>query len=868
MADVGNIGKFGKKSGVDLNTVKGGLKKEAMKTDEQKSIFDAVEADKNGVLHEKEVKAFKENLDTSQDGVISKKEAKKFLKSLNLNEVDQKELLKFLLDYSLNTENVQDVRIKEENGQKLIEVVYKDGTTEVVHSDKSSEVTTLPDENGNVTTQFLTADKKLTKTSTTSANGDVTETEYAEDGETPVSSEITGKNGSVATISYEEGKPVSKQVKHGSTTSNYTYSEDGTEVLNSKIENEGVPTKERRIEYSYDENGVVTANITEQGKTTVQTIVDNKVQSETITEEGKTTVRTHNEDGTLTEEITTADGSETTVYNSENKKLSKTKVINGEEYTIQYDGEGNTVGIIVQNGESPALIAKRFGCDVKDLLELNKSQLKGKGKSRYFNVAAEIKIPGEIEPDAKVLQGRQTKDEAVAAYKVTAEQIKAKKEAEAKAEADRIAAENKAKLDKENIALQKESAKQIYNDLMKAIDGINDDDDIYKALKQIDDPTEMAEVERLLQAKGYKADNYYSAVERFMQDELSDSKSYDKSFDEMEELVKTWISNGTLDGDKAINAQARLAARLIIDGCDGLGTDVEEAKEGVRLIKAPKLTGDPAVDNANAKKVYEQVENIIKKHKSFGAGFKGLKDYLKGDVTKAEIKYLDGILAQTNAIQGEEKAEAVKTLVKEAVEGGGTNIEELKQALMAINSPEDRKNIEAQLKEYCKEKGIKPQIEGQDYLQAILYDECDTFFGVSTDHDEIRKFNEMMIEQGAYTEEEITKLRAETAALQMLDGGFDNIQQAATTIKDKTTFAKLDELLKTKNYSGVEGFVNKSFTSQVNRDKVFAQFAANNLLSSEKTIQVATRLLQNSDYDTRALGVMSIRNGQVASGVD
>ncbi len=868
MADVGNIGKFGKNSGVDLNTVKGGLKKEAMKTDEQKSIFDAVDADKNGVLDEKEVKAFKEKLDTSQDGVISKKEAKKFLKSLNLNEVDQKELLKFLLDYSLNTENVQDVRIKEENGQKLIEVVYKDGTTEVVHSDKSSEVTTLPDENGNVTTQFLTADKKLTKTSTTSANGDVTETEYAEDGETPVSSEITGKNGSVATISYEEGKPVSKQVKHGSTTSNYTYSEDGTEVLNSKIENEGVPTKERRIEYSYDENGVVTANITEQGKTTVQTIVDNKVQSETITEEGKTTVRTHNEDGTLTEEITTADGSETTVYNSENKKLSKTKVINGEEYTIQYDGEGNTVGIIVQNGESPTLIAKRFGCDVKDLLELNKSQLKGKGKSRYFNVAAEIKIPGEIEPDAKVLQGRQTKDEAVAAYKVTAEQIKAKKEAEAKAEADRIAAENKAKLDKENIALQKESAKQIYNDLMEAIDGINDDDDIYKALKQIDDPTEMAEVERLLQAKGYKADNYYSAVERFMQDELSDSKSYDKSFDEMEELVKTWISNGTLDGDKAINAQARLAARLIIDGCDGLGTDVEEAKEGVRLIKAPKLTGDPAVDNANAKKVYEQVENIIKKHKSFGAGFKGLKDYLEGDVTKAEIKYLDGILAQTNAIQGEEKAEAVKTLVKEAVEGGGTNIEELKQALMAINSPEDRKNIEAQLKEYCEEKGIKPQIEGQDYLQAILYDECDTFFGVSTDHDEIRKFNEMMIEQGAYTEEEITKLRAETAALQMLDGGFDNIQQAATTIKDKTTFAKLDELLKTKNYSGVEGFVNKSFTSQVNRDKVFAQFAANNLLSSEKTIQVATRLLQNSDYDTRALGVMSIRNGQVASGVD
>ena len=343
-------------------------------------------------------------------------------------------------------------------------------------------------------------------------------------------------------------------------------------------------------------------------------------------------------------------------------------------------------------------------------------------------------MPGEVEPDAKVLQGRQTKDEAIEAYQVVADEIKAvndevaarkditftekkyntfeelaknlfiqegvekptKRQLQARIEDlkkdnpdlkdgeligkkvrvgvaqstyDKVAkAEQKRKAEeaeKQKIRLEKESAKSIYNDLMKAIDGVNDDDDIYKALKQIDSPTEMAEVERLLQAKGYKADNYYSAVERFMQDELGDSKSYDTSFDEMEGLVKTWIANGTFEGDKAIDAQARLAARLIIDGCDGLGTDVDEAKEGVRLIKAPKITGDPAVDNANAKKVYDQVEHIIKNHTSFGAGFDSLKDYLEGDVTDAEIKYIDGILAQSNAIQGQQKATAVKDLIRE-----------------------------------------------------------------------------------------------------------------------------------------------------------------------------------------------------------
>ena len=251
----------------------------------------------------------------------------------------------------------------------------------------------------------------------------------------------------------------------------------------------------------------------------------------------------------------------------------------------------------------------------------------------------------------------------------------AEKEAQRKQE---VAKKQKAA---ENTKLQKESAKQITAELIKATKGFNDEDAIKRALNKIDNPEELKEVERLLSSQGYKADQYYSVIEKFMSKEMSGSKFYDKSFDDMEKIVQKWISNGTLTGEAAINAQARLAARLIIDGCDGLGTDVEETKEGISLIKTPKSTGNKTVDKANAKKVYDKVNNIIKNHSSFGARFKDLKDYLSGDLWASEIKYLDGILAENNAIQGKQKAKAVKDLVQEAVEYAGTDIEYLKQAI-------------------------------------------------------------------------------------------------------------------------------------------------------------------------------------------
>lgn len=423
-----------------------------------------------------------------------------------------------------------------------------------------------------------------------------------------------------------------------------------------------------------------------------------------------------------------------------------------------------------------------------------------------------------------------------------------------------------AAVSKEDTVAQKESAKQIVADLEKAIKGRNDLKAIQEIIARIDNPVEMAEVNRLLSSK-YPADDLYSPIEKFIYEENNHDYVHTyNSTEYMEQTVQKWIQNGTLKGEDAVNAQARMAARVICDGGDGLGTDCDKIKKGIHMIKSP--TGN---NPADAKAVYDKVNDIISKHSTFyglGAKSKDLLDYLDGELWDGEVKYLQGVLAQNDAIHGQEKADAVAGLVREAVEGAGTDIEYLEQALKGITSPEDMEAVEAQLKAYCEKKGIKPEIEGQSYLQAILHDECDTFMGLSKDHKEIRKFNEMMITQGAYTPEQVVNLRAEQAALQILDGGLENIQDAVAQIKDPKVLTRLNKLLKTKGFDGIDGYLNSKFTNQTSRDLVKAELAANKLLSDKDAASIGLRLIQHSDYDTRAKGIASIRTAAQAESVD
>lgn len=379
-----NVG-FGKKSNVLLTGFKAGLKKESLKTEQEKSVFDAIDKDKNGVLDENEVQNFTKALDASNDGKVSRKEAKAFLKENNLD-LKKKEVLNFLKANINNTENVESAKSVQQDGKTVVQVTYKDGSVETINPDKSSELATT-DADGNVKTQYKDENGVLTKYRLAKKDGDkivsTLETYYAQDGTTPTKSvEQDLKNSSTTTILYKSGTPESKEVKQGTTTSNYSYNAKGAEVLESKIENEGIPAKEKRTKYTYNKDG------------TVEDIVDG--------------------DGTKTHNI----------KNKDDKKLTQTKTdANGKEYSIKYDGNGNTLGIVVQNGEKLEIIAKKFGVTVEDLKKVNADVLNGKNE---FSVGDEIKIPKEVEADDKNIQGRKSADEAKAEYKKEQE-IKRKK---------------------------------------------------------------------------------------------------------------------------------------------------------------------------------------------------------------------------------------------------------------------------------------------------------------------------------------------------------------------------------------------------------------------------------------------------------
>lgn len=411
MVDGVNQFKFGKLSGEFLKNLKTGLKETDLKTEKEIKLFKAIDADKNGVIDKSEIDKLYDALDTSNDGEISKKEAKAFLKENGLEDLKKKDLKNFLNKYVENTEDVANAEVVEGK----VQITYKDGSQEIVNSDRSKELI-KKDAQGNTVKKEVTEDYKLKQETVTAQNGDTKATKYEEDGKTiqqTVEKEVN--TNTTTTVSYENGKKSSKKVEKGTTEENYKY-EDETEVLDSKIENKGIPAKEKHSKYTYNADRSVTETITEPAA-------------------NRTTVRTKSETGVV-EDITDDSGKTHNVYNANNKKLSQTKEVNGKEYSIQYDGAGNT-SVIVQNGESVADLAKKFGVTEEEIKNANKELL---DKNKKFSVGDEVKIPKEIEADEKALQGRKSSEGAKADY-----ELQKKKEAQAALRRQQAAAQAAAK---------------------------------------------------------------------------------------------------------------------------------------------------------------------------------------------------------------------------------------------------------------------------------------------------------------------------------------------------------------------------------------------------------------------------------------
>lgn len=425
-----SLGNKGKLGNIDFSKIKAGIKKEELVGSDSQlaSIFDSVDTNKkDGILDRQELDSLKQLLsDIAGDSELSNNEAKKFPNAEG-NKVGRKgrdALFKFLNNLAQTAdENVKSVETQNIDGKNVEVITYNDGRKEELYPD-GTKITQIT--NGNKTVRVKQDDKDnvLEATTITDAGTDseVTETSTF-NGEKKVKTVTHNKNkGTETTVEYDEnetpvketviendaeGNPVRKTVTQGLTQEVYEYDDKGEPTkLVSKTENIGLATQ-RKI--TYTPNG------------------------ETIEEGGKTIHRTRDENGYT--DVTEENGVQIiTKYGTNEKPISQTKVIDGQTYTAEYDENGFTKGIIVQNGESPAAIAKKFGCTTQELLDANKELVKGKGKGAYFPVGAEIKIPRRIDADKlmELNKNRKTSEEAQADF-ARDEAIRAQKRAAAAA---------------------------------------------------------------------------------------------------------------------------------------------------------------------------------------------------------------------------------------------------------------------------------------------------------------------------------------------------------------------------------------------------------------------------------------------------
>ena len=390
-----NLGKNGKFGDIDLSKIYSGIQANEICNDQNvKSLFNIIDSNEDGKLGNAEIQALLKNLDKNGDKEISSKELNKLLdkdgKKLNKN--SKKLFMQLLNDISSLMKDKGVEKVSTTNNSELI--TYEDGHTEQVFEDGSQIITRVDDKKNTIKTEK-------------NSSGDIEkETTTAEDGTTTV-------------VEYKNGEPI-KTVK---TLNQGNYVETISNIDGK--EHKTIVDKEKGITTEYVDNVKVKVQ-SPNAMTTFKdglstTNINNGELIEIKDNGGNLLSRVQNEaldGGSVKTTETTFNGDD---YNKEvfidTKKISQIKVVNGKTYSIDYDGEGNTVGIVVQNGESISMLAKRFNCSVEEIIKLNRNKVKQGKRYPYFLVGAEIKIPREIEADAEVLQSRQSREEAIQSYK-------------------------------------------------------------------------------------------------------------------------------------------------------------------------------------------------------------------------------------------------------------------------------------------------------------------------------------------------------------------------------------------------------------------------------------------------------------------
>ena len=430
----GRKSKFGS---IDIKKLQSGLKAEDIKDTVIKNIFMKF-AGADGVLDRADIDKLQEYLagiDLNNDGVISNSEGRKIVEDgKKIGSEGSKQFFAFLKVLAEKTQGISEVEVNED-GAEITN--FDDGHKEKVYPNGTKEVIT--EKNGIKTTETF-VNNELVKKETLSNDKRITEN--YKNGRLSSTVTISNDGNLIETINYEDDR-------------NYKTVEDkesGTTTITDKNGNMSKKILEDGKFVELYENGVLAESIDkrEAGKT-ITTRYNNSNKSVTTESDIGTTVENYEGENLTSKETSRTVGGREVITKSfvkDGKQVSE-KYVDGAKIeqtidgrTVRYDSEGNTLGVIVQNGESVPAIAKKFGVTKEALIEANKDQIKYSGSTPWFKVGAEIKIPREVSADDEAWIGRSSREDAINAYN---EDYRARKAAEeAAAEAARREAEKRA----------------------------------------------------------------------------------------------------------------------------------------------------------------------------------------------------------------------------------------------------------------------------------------------------------------------------------------------------------------------------------------------------------------------------------------
>lgn len=905
-----SLGKGRKAQQVDLAKMQqGGIireakneKNESIFSDDEKKIFDAVDKNggkANGVLDEEELNKFLEDLkNAAGNGRLSKREANKFLKEHGLKDIDPKTLFSFVDKISQSSENINSCKMDDE-GNIIIE--YKDDKTETINSE--NQTSTIQSKDGKITEEYNAA-RELTKKTVKENETDSTTTEYSgvdKDGnpirtkETVISEKETEdpskKEKTTTTTTFEKGKkkvittskdsgfsiittldenekPKTEKETQGKYTEIHREYVNGNPRETKRFENKGLDTQ-KEYTYEYSEDGTeVKESISELGgkKSTVTIKKDKVLISQDITEPGKTTKVSQNKKGGYTEEITETIGdgenkktiNTTNELNSEMKRLSQTKQVGTKQYQLTYDGTGNTTGIIVQNGESPAAIAKKFGVPLDKLLEANADKLNGK---KYFAVGEEIKIPREMEADEKVLRGRKDAQGAKAEYA----QEQARIQAEREARRQQIAAENK--IYKQLGLKNRKGAGTTIHDNKgnaytvigqagfgrtiarkgKSIHVIAHDGVDLKTSYVAADVRFVREGKKRIVVKGRAYYTDGAARDRHgrmtvtdwtgktailsggkSKTDLSDRVILKNNYVEATDALdagrgkKTYLDNGiqyvkSSDGKywyfnekgQAINAE-----QVEKQVAEKVAADLDDAADGWFFGAG---TDEALMSKANAGISSPGILSKIEAHYQ-NKGFKANSEYKTAyeafqgsELQRSEVYVNNAQLVKNDAIQDQSRRDEI--ISTNITEYGKTN-ENLQAGLDAIGNRTDFENANEAAQKYNQEKGYNPQFKNQSPINTLIYGQSDG------DAESIRAANNKLIDpqENFLTSKEITRTLAEEGVYFLQEAKGHTIMQgskaedkaAALESNNADVYAMMDTLLKEKGEPSLKDTVDNA----------------------------------------------------------